>query len=75
MQNRTGIHIILIRLPKFLGILKCEDGESIEIAIKAPKVSTLSQDSLNDFYEEANTAITFMHENVLKCLGISDGKY
>lgn len=59
----------------FKGILKplYNDEEDIEVAIKAPKVSMLNSDTLNDFYTEANTAIKFDNENVLKCFGMSDG--
>ena len=44
-----------------------------EIAIKAPKVSTLNSGAIDDFFREAKTAINFKHENILKCLGISYG--
>ena len=30
-------------------------------------------DSIRDFYTEAQTALQFDHENVLKCFGISHG--
>ena len=57
----------------FKGVLKSNDGsEDIEIAIKAPKVNLISSDSVNDFYREANTAVSFDHINVLKCLGMSE---
>lgn len=44
-----------------------------EIAIKAPKVSTLNSGAIDDFFREAKTAINFKHENILRCLGISYG--
>ena len=44
-----------------------------EVAIKAPKVSTLNSGAIEDFFREAKTAINFKHENILKCLGISFG--
>lgn len=63
----------------FKGILKPEnpdddddEEDGIEVAIKAPRVSMLNPESLNDFYQEANTAIAFHHDNVLRCLGMSD---
>ena len=57
----------------FKGVLKSNDGsEDIEVAIKAPKVNLISSDSVNDFYREANTAVSFDHINVLKCLGMSE---
>ena len=57
----------------FKGVLKSNDGfEDTEIAIKAPKVNLISSDSVNDFYREANTAVSFDHINVLKCLGMSE---
>ena len=45
-----------------------------EIAIKVPKLSNFSTDSVRDFYDEAKTALQFNHENVLRCWGISMGK-
>ena len=56
----------------FKGVLKSNDGSETEVAIKAPKVNLISSDSVNDFYREANTAVTFDHINVLKCLGMSE---
>ncbi len=58
----------------FKGLLRSEERpeETVEVAIKAPKIKLLNPESLNDFYQEANTAISFDHENVLKCLGMSD---
>ena len=44
-----------------------------EIAIKAPKLSTLDSGAIDDFFREAKTAINFKHENILQCLGISFG--
>ena len=55
----------------FKGVLKSNDGSETEVAIKAPKVNLISSDSVNDFYREANTAVSFDHVNVLKCLGRS----
>ena len=56
------------------GVLKSdEDTTETDVAVKAPKVSMIHAASLNDFYQEANTAISFDHPNVLKCLGMSDG--
>ena len=45
-----------------------------DIAIKVPKLSNFSTDSVRDFYDEAKTALQFNHENVLRCWGISMGK-
>ena len=45
-----------------------------DIAIKVPKLSNFSTDSVRDFYDEAKTALQFDHENVLRCWGISMGK-
>ena len=33
----------------------------------------INSESVSDFYREANTAVSFNHKNVLKCLGMSDG--
>ena len=60
----------------FLGILQSNgtDLSVEEIAIKVPKLSNFSTDSVRDFYDEAKTALQFNHENVLRCWGISMGK-
>ena len=58
----------------FKGVLKSNDGRTeTEVAIKAPKVNLINSESVSDFYREANTAVSFDHKNVLKCLGMSDG--
>ena len=48
---------------------------SEEIAIKIPKLTPSSPESIQDFYQEANTALKLDHENVLKCHGLSFGKH
>ena len=45
-----------------------------EIAIKIPKLTPSSPESIQDFYQEANTALKLDNENVLKCHGISFGE-
>ena len=45
---------------------------NFEVAIKAPKISLLTSEVMTDFYEEAKTAMRLNHENILKCIGISN---
>ena len=49
--------------------MKLSDGRITDVAVKAPKMCLLTQGSLVDFYEEANTTIHLKHENIITCLG------
>ena len=51
--------------------MKLSQGDVIDIAIKAPKISLLVQGAIIDFYKEAKTTLGFKHENVVQCLGFS----
>ena len=52
---------------------------SQEVAIKVPKITwnearcPVEIESLKAFYAEAQITLSFQHDNVLSCLGVSTG--
>ena len=43
----------------------------MNIAVKVPKMSLFNPDTMKDFYKEALIVMSFDHENILSCLGMS----
>ena len=54
-----------------LGVYKNDFGENVNVAVKVPKMSLFNPETMKDFYKEAATVMSFDHENILFCLGIS----
>ena len=50
---------------------KNDFGENVNVAVKVPKMSLFNPETMKDFYKEAATVMSFDHENILFCLGIS----
>ena len=55
--------------------MELKDGTVDSIAVKAPKMCTLTQGAVVDFLQEAKTAMFLNHTNIVKCMGFSKEPY